>query len=73
MTIDERAFRLCMGALALLMLAWAVAYWHANAQTDGCMAAVQARLDGLQARIAPDSSRLRLRTVGRHSPPGSEA
>ena len=23
MTIDERAFRLCMGALALLMFAWA--------------------------------------------------
>jgi hypothetical protein len=40
-----------MGALALLMFAWAVAYWHANARTDGCMAAVQARLDGLQARI----------------------
>ena len=51
MTIDERAFRLCMGALALLMFAWAVAYWHANAQIDGCMVMVQARLDGLQVRI----------------------
>ena len=51
MTIDERAFRLCMAAFGLLMLAWAIAYWHANAQTDGCMAAVQERLDGLQARI----------------------
>jgi hypothetical protein len=51
MTIDERAFRLCMAAFGLLMLAWAIAYWHANAQTDGCMAAVQARLDGLQTRI----------------------
>ena len=51
MTIDERAFRLCMGALALLMFAWAIAYWHANAQTDACMAAVQARLDGLHTRI----------------------
>ena len=51
MTIDERAFRLCMATFGLLMLAWAIAYWHANARTDACMAAVQARLDGLQARI----------------------
>jgi hypothetical protein len=51
MIIDERAFRLCMATFGLLMFAWAIAYWHANAQTDGCMAAVQARLDGLQARI----------------------
>jgi hypothetical protein len=51
MTIDERAFRLWIGALGLLMLAWAIAYWHVNARTDACMAVVQARLDGLQARI----------------------
>ena len=47
----ERAYRQFMAVVAVIMLAWAVAYGYLNYKTDDCLSGIQDRLNSLQLRI----------------------